>query len=99
MGSGAGHVFDMINRMKQNRAQRTSQRGKFKENNRDGIYSDSEIKPERPNFRTVPEKELLAVKKLIRKRAKAEQKRTLILYGAFVFCGLLLLIALLIWMN
>lgn len=97
MGSGAGHVFDMINRMKQNRAQRTSQRAKFKEGNREGIYS--EIKPERPNFRSVPETELLAVKKQIRKRAKAAQKRTLILYGAFVFCGVLLLIAFLIWIN
>jgi len=37
--SFGGHVFDMINRMKQNRAQRPSNRAKFKENNRTLIYS------------------------------------------------------------
>ena len=37
MGFGAGHVLDMINRMKQNRALRPSNRSKFKENNRDEI--------------------------------------------------------------
>jgi hypothetical protein len=42
--SGSGHVQDMNNRIKQNRAQRPSKRPKFKENNRENIYSDSDKK-------------------------------------------------------
>ncbi len=98
MGSGAGHVFDMINRMKQNRAQRPSNRGKFKENNRDGIYSE-DIQPERPNFKTIPEKELIEIKKRIRERSQADQKKTRIFYGFFLVCGLIALISILIWIS
>ncbi len=35
MSFGAGHTQDMINRIKQNKAQRASKRKKFKENNRE----------------------------------------------------------------
>ncbi|RFC53908.1 hypothetical protein DXU93_10190 [Brumimicrobium aurantiacum] len=35
MGFGAGHMQDMNNRLKQNRAQRSSKRSKFKGNNRE----------------------------------------------------------------
>lgn len=49
--SHSGHVFDMINRLKQNRAQRSSNRAKFKGNNRDGIYDHAIAAPEKPNLK------------------------------------------------
>lgn len=98
MSYGAGHVMDMINRMKQNRAQRPSNRPKFKENNRDGIYS-TDKKKQRPNFKTVSEKELTEIKKRIRKRAKSERKRELLFYGIFIVFGLISIIGILIWLN
>lgn len=80
MGLGAGHVADMINRLKQNRAQRPSNRSKFKENNREGIYSSDKIK-EKPQFKTVPEEELNLIKHQIREKAKADRRREFIIYG------------------
>lgn len=60
--SFGGHTLDMIHRMKQNRAQRPSNRAKFKENNRNLIYSkDSKSNP--LQFKTVSEKELKEIKK------------------------------------
>ncbi|RCS28534.1 hypothetical protein DUT90_00030 [Polaribacter sp. WD7] len=95
MGLGAGHVLDMINRMKQNRAQRPSNRSKFKENNRDGIYS-SDKKSRQPNFKTVPEKELIEIKNRIRERAKTEQKKERIIIGISILFGIISLIGFLI---
>lgn len=57
MAFGAGHVQDMNNRIKQNRAQRPSKRPKFKEHYRQGIFS-TEKKSLRPSFKTVASKEL-----------------------------------------
>lgn len=79
MGLGAGHVLDMINRMKQNRAQRPSNRDKFKQNNREGIYS-SEVK-EKPKFKTVPEEELLRIKEQIQINAKKQRKREIKIFS------------------
>lgn len=98
MGLGAGHAMDMINRMKQNRAQRPSKRSKFKANNRDGIYS-SDKKSVQPNFKTVPEKELAEIKKRIRKQAKAEQKKERFIIGIFILLGIISLIGILIWLK
>ncbi|WP_283642839.1 hypothetical protein [Croceibacter atlanticus] len=98
MAFGAGHVQDMNNRMKQNRAQRPSNRPKFKENNRDGIYS-TDKKTERPNFKTVPEKELTEIKKRIRKRAEKKQRKERLIFGIFIVCALISIIGILIWLN
>ena len=98
MGLGAGHVMDMINRMKQNRAQRPSNRSKFKENNREGIYS-SDKKSRQPNFKTVSEKELTEIKNRIRERAKVEQKKERIIIGILVLLGIISLIGILLWMK
>lgn len=97
--SGSGHVQDMNNRIKQNRAQRPSKRPKFKENNRENIYSDSDKKVNRPNFKTVSEEELIEILKHIRERAETEKKRERILYGIFFFTGMAIIISFLIWMN
>ncbi len=98
MAFGAGHVQDMNNRIKQNRAQRPSNRPKFKENNREGIYS-TDKKTERPNFKTVPEKELTELKIKIRKRAEKERKKERLIFGIFIVFGLILIIGILIWLN
>ena len=98
MGFGAGHVQDMNNRIKQNRAQRPSNLPKFKENNRDGIYS-TDKKTEKPNFKTVSEKELTEIKKRIRKRAETERKKERLIFGIFIVCGLISIIGILIWLN
>lgn len=96
MSYGAGHALDAINRMKQNRKLRPSKRMKFKENNRETIYSRDKIS-DRPNFKTVPEEELNEIKARIRNRAKIERKKELILYGiSFVFV-LILMISIWIW--
>lgn len=97
--SGSGHVQDMNNRIKQNRAQRPSKRPKFKENNRENIYSDSDKKVNRPTFKTVPEEELIEILKNIRERGEKERKREFQIYRIFFLMGLVLIIMLLIWMN
>ncbi|MBS3992983.1 MAG: hypothetical protein KGZ87_04625 [Bacteroidetes bacterium] len=98
MSYGAGHVIDMINRMKQNRDQRPSKRAKFKENQREPIYTSSQ-KSTIANFKTVPEKELNKMKTIIRQRAKTESKRELIILGFLFLYGLILTIGLLLWLN
>jgi len=98
MGFGSGHVMDMINRMKQNRAQRVSNRSKFKENNRDGVYS-TDKKSKKLVFKTVPEEELKEFRKLIRERAKARRKREWIFYSISILCLILMIIGILRIMN
>ena len=95
MSFGAGHLQDMNNPMKQNRAQRPSNRPKFKENSRDTIYADSDI-PEKPIFETVSEEDLNEVKLRIRNRAKKERQKTQIFYVIFFGVSLILLIGFLI---
>lgn len=97
--SGSGHVQDMNNRIKQNRAQRPSQRPKFKENNRENIYSDSDKKVYQPKFKTLPKEELVELLNRIRERAKKDSKRKLIIYGIFFLTGLAIITLFLIWMN
>lgn len=96
--SFGGHVFDMINRMKQNRAQRPSNRAKFKENNRTMIYSKNcELNP--LQFKSVSEEELKEIKEQIRKRAKKARKKERIFYVISTTCLLAIIIWILIWMN
>ena len=73
--SGAGHVQDMNNRIKQNRAQRPSKRRKFKEHNRDTGFSSSSDQRQPLKFITVSEEKLTAIKKRIRERAKKDRKK------------------------
>lgn len=98
MSNGAGHIMDMINRMKQNRALRPSSRQKFKEHSRDKIYLTNK-KAEQTNFKTITEKELTKIKKQIRDRANTERKKVQFLYGVFIICGLISIIGILIWLN
>ena len=75
-----------------------SKRAKFKENNREGIYS-TEVKTQKLKFKTVPEKELTKIKNQIRERSRVEQKKERLIYGIFLIFGLILIIGILIWMN
>ncbi len=85
MGFGFGYTADMINRVKQNRQQLSSNRPKFKENNRGTIHS-SDKKSQEYDFKTLSEKELEKVKTEVRKRTKLEQKRKIIIYGIIILC-------------
>ena len=97
--SFGGHVADMVNRMKQNRAQRPSNRWKFKENNRDLIYSNLDNNQNRLNFKSVSEKELIKIKRRIRESAKMDRKKMRIFYKTFILIGLITIITVLFWMN
>ncbi len=52
MGLRAGHLQDMNNRMKQNRAMRPSKKSKFKSNNRGTIYSGNSSENNAPKYNT-----------------------------------------------
>ena len=56
MSHGAGHILDMINRMKQNRALRPTNRQKFKGNNRGIINSESNNETKTQYSKLFPEK-------------------------------------------
>ena len=90
--------MDMINRLKQNRAQRPSNRAKFRENNREGIYTTHK-EPSKPQFKAVSKSTLQAIKKQIRKRALLQHKKERLVYGIFFICGFILLIAVLIFLR
>lgn len=98
MGSGAGHVMDMNNRLKQNRAQRPSKRAKFKENNRDAIYATSK-KVQLPHFKTVPTEMLNSIKMQIQNRARAERIRNRQISIFAAVAGLIIIFGLLLWLN
>lgn len=88
--SSAGHILDMIKRIGQNRALRPSNRQKFKEHNRETIYSDN-IKPaDRLNFKIVSKEKLNELKKQIRERAEKERKEELLFYVVFLAIGLII---------
>ncbi|MEO9510814.1 MAG: hypothetical protein ABJN84_00475 [Flavobacteriaceae bacterium] len=88
----------MNNRIKQNREQRPSKRAKFKENNRNGIYS-TEQKADKLNFKNISIKDLNKLKHQIHERAKKDQKKELALYGIFFVFGLIILIGMLVLLN
>lgn len=74
MGSGAGHVMDMNNRLKQNRALRTSNKAKFRENNRNTIYSKNNTKSKKLSFKTISQEKLNVIKQQICIRAKKQNR-------------------------
>ena len=95
MSHGAGHILDMINRLKQNRAIRPSNKAKFKEHNRETIYS----KRRKIKFKTVPKEKLEEIKNQIRAQAKSEKKKEAIIYLAFAAFVLAILALMLLWFN
>lgn len=72
--SSAGHVFDMIRRIRGNKANLTS--------NKEGFRDNIEIKEKRRtflSFKKVSDPELKSIKSKIRFRAKLEKRRLLII--------------------
>ncbi len=98
MGFGAGHIADMNNRLKQNRAQRPSKRAKFKEKNREAIHAPETI-AEMPQFKSVSETVLNDLKNTIRIRAQKDQKKERSLNGILLVFGLIFLIGFLKWLQ
>ena len=78
MSGGAGHVADMNNRMKQNRSMKTSNKPKFKSNNRDLNFSQSES--EKLTFKKVSEDELSQIKNEIRRKSESERKKERLIF-------------------
>ena len=83
MSFGAGHVQDMNNRMKQHRSQRTSNKPKFKGNERELISQGSKFKPE---FKKVSEEKLNLIKKEIRDSNSRENLKTILVYLLVLIC-------------
>jgi len=94
--SSAGHILDMIKRIRQNRSLLPSKRQKFKENNREHIYSDDFNPEERPHFKIVSEEKLNELKKQISERAKKERKNELIYYAIFLVICFIIVITILL---
>ena len=77
---GAGHIMDMINRMKQNRAIIPSKRARFKEDIREGIYSRSHRVRRILGREDLSPEEKKRVLNRIRARAARSRKRDMVIY-------------------
>ena len=95
--SGSGHVQDMNNRLKQNRAQRPSKRPKFREHNRENIYPSSDRKHENLKFKIVSKEKLTEIKKRIRERAKKDRQKEWIVLVVLVIIVLITAILIFWW--
>jgi hypothetical protein len=90
--SSAGHVFDMIRRMRGNRAELHSQKPGFRDN--------IEIKERRRTFlqfEKVSDSELSSLKKKIRYKASLEKRRVFIISLIVITLFLLAYVWLLFW--
>lgn len=95
--SSAGHILDMIKRIRQNRSLQPSKRQKFKGNNREQIYSDNLNPEDKSKFKIVSEEKLNELKIQIRERAKKERKEEQILFVIFLVVGLIIAITLILY--
>jgi hypothetical protein len=94
MSGGAGHIADMNNRMKQNRSMKTSNKPKFKSNNRDLNFSSGES--QKLTFKKVSEEELARIKTEIRNKEQSERKKERIV---ITLTALILIIILTIFLT
>jgi CRISPR/Cas system CSM-associated protein Csm2 small subunit len=78
--SGAGHVADMNNRVKQNRSLKPSKRARFKGNNRDTIYSDTLPSLTELTFKKVSKTELRKIKEKIKNRARKDRIKEMYIF-------------------
>ena len=86
MSFGAGHVIDMVNRMRQNRSLRPSNKAKFKENERKAVYEGTG----KAEFNKVSPGKLARIKEAIRKSAEADKRRDKVLFLVSVILTILL---------
>jgi len=78
--SSAGHILDMIIRMRQNRAIRTSNKQKFRSNNREVSHSDKDAL----HYKKVSKEKLQKIKDKIRLKAGLERRKELIVISIFL---------------
>lgn len=86
--SSAGHLFDMIRRLRGNRAQLTS--------NKEGFRDHIEIKEKRRTFvrfKKISKEEMKEVKEHIRTKARREKRRY---YIASIVVSIILIVALIL---
>lgn len=89
--SGAGHVADMNNRVRQNRSIKPSNRARFKDN-RGTIYSDSVPTLTKLDFKKVSKIELRKIKEEIKNRAFKDRTRETYIFLSLVIVLLVILI-------
>ncbi|MEK6152532.1 hypothetical protein WIW50_04705 [Flavobacteriaceae bacterium 3-367] len=80
--SSAGHILDMIRRIRQNKSLRASNRQKFKGDNRETIHTGTE-KNSKATFKDIPEKQVKASIKRIQEEAKSKRRKELVFYVTF----------------
>jgi hypothetical protein len=96
MSYGAGHIMDMIQRMKQNRSLMASKRNRFKIQLRNGNHVE-DTDPERLYFPEVSEEELHRIKLQIRFKALQQRKRERVAYGIAIFVVVVFILLVLLW--
>lgn len=94
MSYGSGHVFDMINRMKQNRALRGSNRQKFKKNS-SHLYKTQ--KSESPFLKKYSKEKIEQVRSEIINKANKINKKQEIVFWSFITFGVIFIILFLIY--
>ena len=93
--SSAGHILDMINRMKRNRSLLPSKRQKFKGNNRETIYSGTDGQ-DKVIFKEFPKEQVDKVVNQIKQDFKAKRRKELtFLISFFGIVGVLIIYAIL----
>lgn len=93
MSGGAGHIADMNNRLKQNRAQRPSNKAKFKGANRPQVYDQKSPSAQRPIFQQPDEKKLQVILDKIRLQAvKSHKRETMVSFLLLLFTVLALIL-------
>ncbi|MGZ2368773.1 hypothetical protein ACXR6G_03205 [Ancylomarina sp. YFZ004] len=78
--SSAGHVLDMIIRMRQNRAIKTSNKQKFRSNNREASHSDKAAL----RYKKVSKEKLEKIKGKIRLKAGLERRKEILVISIFL---------------
>ena len=86
----SGHVFDMVNRIKQNK---TKKRKKFRGDNRAMMYSEKLETATEYTFPTVSESEMELIKIRIRRTAKANQLKSLYILAIVIVMVALVFLA------
>ncbi|NRB59011.1 MAG: hypothetical protein HRU50_03600 [Winogradskyella sp.] len=97
MGLGAGHVLDMVNRMKQNRSMRPSNRKKFKDN-RESIRSASKHSS-KLSFKEVSTEQLNKVKEKIRSEAALRRRKERFIYVLGFLIAFFVIFFIIKWIN
>lgn len=82
--SSAGHILDMLKRIRQNRSLRPSNRQKFKGDNREAMYTETQ-EENKASFKEFPESQVKEVVNTIRREARSKRRKE------FLFLALIIL--------